>query len=183
VHMPEGGTDPPRMAASAVHPRAGQVGRRPGNGATDGADQGELAPGDDRRWVMSHTTCVLPTSPVFRRVSLTRRRHRWASPVSRVVSPVPSSLVSKSVSRCALWPAASWIFVHIPAQPSPATGPPSSTYTSGIGPSGPVIGHALQTIVPQRGAIVLTWPDDAARMLSAWDRPAHIPRGRGQLGG
>ena len=30
-----------------------------GNGATDGADQGELAPGDDRRGVMSTTTLVL----------------------------------------------------------------------------------------------------------------------------
>ncbi len=27
----------------------------------------------------------------------------------------------------------------------------------------------LQTIVPQRSAIFLTWPDDATRMLSAWD--------------
>jgi hypothetical protein len=44
-----GGADPPRMGASAVHPRAGQVRRRPGNDATDGADQGELAPGDDQR--------------------------------------------------------------------------------------------------------------------------------------
>jgi hypothetical protein len=44
-----GGAGPPRMGASAVHPRAGQVRRRPGNGAADGADQGELAPGDDQR--------------------------------------------------------------------------------------------------------------------------------------
>lgn len=40
VHLPQGGAGPPRMGASAVHPRAGQVRRRPGNGATDGADQG-----------------------------------------------------------------------------------------------------------------------------------------------
>jgi hypothetical protein len=112
VHMPEGAPTRPgwlHQRCIRVHGRAAADAR---NGATDGADQRELAPGDDRRWVMSHTTCVLPTSPVFRRVSLTRRRHRWASPVSRVVSPVPSSLVSKSVSRCALWPAASWIFVY-----------------------------------------------------------------------
>ena len=34
------------------------------------------------------------------------------SPVSRVVSPVPPGLVSKSVSRYALWPADFWILVH-----------------------------------------------------------------------
>jgi hypothetical protein len=35
-----------------------------GNGATDGADQRELAPGDDRRWVMSTTTHVSLVSGV-----------------------------------------------------------------------------------------------------------------------
>jgi len=61
-----------------------------------------------RRWVMSTTTYVSP-APAFRRVSLTRRTSRRASSVSHVVSRVSTGLVSKSVSRRGLWPAAFWI--------------------------------------------------------------------------
>ena|SRR5690348_2412406 len=50
-----------------------------------------------------------PLSPASRGISLARRRPRRTSPVSRVVSHVPRSLVSESVSRCGLWPAASGV--------------------------------------------------------------------------
>ena len=80
------------MAASAVHPRARQAGRRRGTGATDGADQRELAPGDDRRWVMSTTTHVSPVSGVPPRLAELakglgkRLRCLVSSPPSRTVS-------------------------------------------------------------------------------------------------
>ena len=55
-------------------------------------------------------------SPTFRPVSLTRRKASLGvAGVARRL-PVPTSLVSKSVSRCVLWPAAFWIFEHLPAR-------------------------------------------------------------------
>ena len=104
--MPRGGADPPRMGASAVHPRAGQVRRRPGNGATDGADQGELAPGDDRRWVHTPRRASPHVSGVPARLADQAEASMSVAGVSRHL-PVPAGLVSKSVSRRARWPAAS----------------------------------------------------------------------------
>jgi hypothetical protein len=62
VHMPEGAPTRPgwlHQRCTRVHGRAAADA---GNGANDGADQRELAPGDDRRWVMSRTTCVSAVS-------------------------------------------------------------------------------------------------------------------------
>ena len=81
------------------------------------------------------------TSPAFRRVSLTRRRSRWASPVSRVVSPVPTGLVvSKSVSRSASWPASSRCCAALPLR---------ATVTVAYG-AGPRWGPTVLQTVPAR---------------------------------
>jgi hypothetical protein len=66
---------------------------------------------------MSHTTHVSHVSSVPERLA-DQARPRRTSPVSRVVSHVPRSLVSESVSRCALWPPASGVaaFAALPVE-------------------------------------------------------------------
>jgi hypothetical protein len=92
-----------------------------------------------------------PPSLAFWRVSLTKRRPRWASPVSQVASSVPARLVSKSVSRSVLYPADFWILCMSE-------------------------GTVLQTMPGEGFACALTWVN--ARSSGSQDRvdPMYIPR-------
>jgi hypothetical protein len=91
--------------------RAGFVfGRDARQGAESGAPpsargRGTVVRSTSRRWVMSTTTHISSVSGSPARLA-DQVKSSLTSPLSRVISRVPASLVSKSVSHCALWPAA-----------------------------------------------------------------------------
>jgi hypothetical protein len=66
--------------------------------------RGTVVRSTSRRWVMSTTTHISSVSGAPARLA-----DQVKSSLSRVISRVPTSLVSKSVSHCALWPAALWV--------------------------------------------------------------------------
>jgi hypothetical protein len=59
-----------------------------------------------------HYDARLPPSPVFRPVSLTRRKASVSVAGVSHRLPVPTGLVSKFVSRCASWRTAFRVFAH-----------------------------------------------------------------------
>ena len=99
-----------RRPARRLHQRCTRVHGRSaadaGNGATDGADQRELAPGDDRRCVHTPRRASPHVSGVPARLADQADASMSVAGVSRHL-PVPAGLVRKSVSRRARWPAAS----------------------------------------------------------------------------
>jgi hypothetical protein len=79
--------------------------RGPESGAPPSAcGGGTVVRSTSRRWVMSTTTHISSVSGAPARLA-----DQVKSSLSRVISRVPTSLVSKSVSHCALWPAALWV--------------------------------------------------------------------------